>query len=183
MVAYLVLLLAACTRLAPHWMHHDGMNLTAAGAGLLFFGSRQPRWQAVIAAAVMALTDVYLTLRVYHYPFHPQAYLVTWAWYAAAVLIGSGLLRRVSLLRTAAAIFASATGFFLLSNFAVWIGGGLYVHSLSGLMACYAAAMPFYRNDLISTAEVSAVLFGVPALVTLVRGASRPVEAPHAAAA
>jgi hypothetical protein len=32
-------------------------------------------------------------------------------------------------------------------------------------MACYAAAVPFYRNDLISTAVVACLAFGLPVLV------------------
>ena len=94
MLAILVLLLAALSRLLPHSMHAVGLNFTAVGAGLLFFGSRRPRWQAVLAAAVMALTDIYLTKAVYGLPFHASAYVMTWAWYAAVCLIGSSLLLR-----------------------------------------------------------------------------------------
>jgi hypothetical protein len=164
MLAILVLILAALSRLIPHANHAVAFNFTAVGAGLLFFGSRRPRWEAVLAVAVMALMDVYLTTQVYHYPFHVSGYLVTWAWYAAVCLMGSALLRKVTALRVAAGVFASATSFFLVSNFVVWIGSGMYAHSTAGLAGCYAAALPFYGNDLLSTAIVSAVLFGLPAL-------------------
>jgi hypothetical protein len=174
MLAILVLLLAALSRLLPHAMHAVGLNFTAVGAGLLFFGSRRPRWQAVVAAAVMALTDIYLTKAVYGLPFHVSAYLVTWAWYAAVCLIGSSLLRKVTALRVVASVFASATSFFLLSNFVVWVSSGMYAHSLVGLSACYASAVPFYANDLASTGLVSAALFGLPVL------AARTVEMLHA---
>src|ERR1700734_2802519 len=99
MIAYIVLILAALSRLIPHAMHGVGLNFTAVGAGLLFFGSRRPRWQAGIAAAVMALTDIYLTKVVYAFPFHISDYLVTWVWYVAVCLIGSELLRKVTVLR------------------------------------------------------------------------------------
>ena len=46
MIAYIVLILAALSRLIPHALHGTGLNFTAVGAGLLFFGSRRPRWQA-----------------------------------------------------------------------------------------------------------------------------------------
>ena len=174
MLSIVVLLLAALSRLLPHALHGVGLNFTAVGAGLLFFGSRRPRWQAGIAAAVMALTDIYLTKVVYGLPFHVSGYLVTWAWYAAVCLIGSALLRKVTALRVIAGVFASATSFFLLSNFVVWIGSGMYAHSLAGLSACFAAGLPFYANDLASTGLVSAVLFGLPVL------AARTVELLHA---
>ncbi len=170
MLAYFVLLLAAISRLVPHALGGVGLNVTAVGGGLLFFGSRRPRWQAVFAVALMACTDVYLTRFVYGYPFHVRGYLLTWVWYAAVCLLGSSLLRRVSALRVAAAVFCSATGFYLLSNFVVWWGGSLYPHTGAGLVDCYAVALPFYGNDLVSTALVAGVLFGLPvAAARLVR--------------
>ena len=164
MIAYIVLILAALSRLVPHALHGTGMNFTAVGAGLLFFGSRRPRWQALAAVAILAATDFYLTRFVYGFPFQVKGYLVTWAWYAAICLLASGLLRKVTVLRVAAGVIASATSFFLLSNFVVWVGGGMYPHSASGLAACYVAALPFYANDLISTGVISAALFGLPVL-------------------
>ncbi|QMV20383.1 hypothetical protein GOB94_12210 [Granulicella sp. 5B5] len=169
MLAFLVLFLAALSRLIPHVNHAVAFNFTAVGAGLLFFGSRRPRWQTVVAVAVMALMDVYLTTQVYSYPFHVRAYLVTWVWYAAVCLTGSALLRKVTALRVVAGVLASATSFFVLSNFVVWAGSGMYPHSMAGLASCYASAVPFYVNDLISTAMVSAVLFGLPALAVKMR--------------
>lgn len=164
MTAFLVLLFAALSRLVPHALHGVGLNITAVGAGLLFFGSRRPRWQAAIAVTLMAITDAYLTKFVYGYTFHVRGYLVTWAWYAAVCLLGSGLLRKVTVLRVVAGVFASATSFFLLSNFVVWAGRSMYPHNAAGLGACYAAGLPFYGNDLLSTALVGSLLFGLPVL-------------------
>jgi hypothetical protein len=162
MIAYIVLILAALSRLVPHALHGTGMNFTAVGAGLLFFGSRRPRRQSVAAVAILAATDFYLTRFVYGSPFEAKSYLVTWAWYGAVCLLASGLLRKVTVLRVATGVVASATSFFLLSNFVVWFGSGMYPHNASGLTACYAAALPFYANDLISTGVLSAALFGLP---------------------
>jgi hypothetical protein len=175
MIAYIFLILAALSRLVPHALHGTGMNFTALGAGLLFFGSRRPRWQAVAAVAILGATDFYLTRFVYGFPFEVKGYLVTWAWYAAVCLLASGLLRKVTVLRVAAGVVASATSFFLLSNLVVWFGSGMYPHSASGLMPCYVAALPFYANDLISTGVFSAALFGLPVL------AAKLTEATHSA--
>lgn len=48
---------------------------------------------------------------------------------------------------------AAPTVFFLLSNFGVWMSGVevTYTKDLSGLMTCYAAGLPFYKNALIAT--------------------------------
>jgi hypothetical protein len=103
--------------------------------------------------------------------------VVTWLWYAAVCLLGMGLLQKPSILRVGAGVLASATSFFLLSNFMVWAGSGIamYPRTLAGLTACYAAAIPFYRNDVVSTAITAAALFGLPVL------AAKIAEATHAA--
>jgi hypothetical protein len=81
--------------------------------------------------------------------------------------LGQILLRaKTTFVRVAAGALLGPTSFFLLSNYAVWAGGGgMYPKTLSGLVTCYAAALPFYRNDLISTALVAGLAFGVPVLV------------------
>jgi hypothetical protein len=165
MLAILVLVLAALSRLLPHVFHGMAYNFTAVGAGLLFFGSRRPRWQTVLAVAVMALMDVYLTTKVYGYAFHVRGYLVTWAWYAAVCLMGSALLRKVTWLRVVGGVLASATSFYLLVDFALWAGGTMYPHTGAGLVSCYVAALPFYGNDLMSTGVFAAAFFGLPVLV------------------
>ena len=170
MLAILVLMLAALSRLLPHTYHGVAYNFTAVGAGLLFFGSRRPRWQAVLAVAVMALMDVYLTTHVYGYAFHVTGYLPTWAWYAAVSLLGSVMLRKVTALRVVGGVLASATSFFLLSNFVVWAGSGMYPHSAAGLASCFASGLPFYGNDLISTGVFAALFFGLPVVLKSLMG-------------
>jgi hypothetical protein len=46
----------------------------------------------------------------------------------------------------------------------------MYPRTLAGLGTCYAAAVPFYRNDLLSTAIVAGLAFGVPVLVRRLKG-------------
>ncbi len=163
MLAYVVLLVALLSRLLPPLLHVSSMNFTAVGGSLLFFGARRPRWQSAVAVVALMVTDYLLTVYAYHYAFHVRGYLVTWAWYAAVCLLGSTLLRKVTVLRVAVGAIASATSFFLLSNFVVWMGN-MYAHSIYGLGMCYARALPFYRNDMVSTALVAGVLFGAPVL-------------------
>lgn len=160
MSAFLLILMAIFSRILPHiW------GFTAAGGSLLYFGARRPLREAVVPVALFAATDYYLTTYVYGYPFHMQHYLLTWTWYAAAIVLGRILLsERVTFLRAGSAAALSSTSFFLISNYAVWASSGpMYPHSLAGLAACYTAALPFYRNDAISTALVLGVVFGIPA--------------------
>ncbi len=164
MLSYLVLLLAALSRLVPHALHGIGLNFTAVGGGLLFFGARRSRPEALAGGAILALTDVYLTRVVYGYPFHLSAYLVTWAWYVGVCFLGSALLRRATVLRVGLAVLCSATSFFILSNFVVWLDSGMYRYTVAGLAGCYVAAVPFYANDLVSTELTAVVLFGLPVM-------------------
>lgn len=61
---------------------------------------------------------------------------------------------------------AGAVFYFMVSNFMVWIGGGLdinnlaYPRSAEGLLACYAAAIPFFKWSVLSTLIFNGVFFG-----------------------
>ena len=162
MSAYLLIVLAVVSRVVPHpgWF-----NFTAVGGSLIYFGARRPLRQAILPVAVLAATDYYLTVYAYNYPFHVSAYLLTWAWYAAIILLGRALLaKHVSALRVGTAVLIAPTSFFLITNFAAWVGSALYPQTFAGLGMSYVAGLPFYRNDLISTALVAGLAFGVPAL-------------------
>jgi hypothetical protein len=76
---------------------------------------------------------------------------------------------KTSWLRVGAAVVLGPTSFFLISNYSVWVGGTMYPRTLAGLATCYAAAIPFYRNDMLSTAIVAGLAFGVPVLVRKMR--------------
>jgi hypothetical protein len=163
MPAYLWLLVAVLSRLLPHggWM-----NFTAETGALLYFGARR-QWREIWAPlAVLAATDFVLTTYIYHYPFHWLSYLPVWAWYVGVMALGGILLKsKTTIVRVAAGVVLGPTAFWIVSDYGVWAGGTMYPHSWAGLVACFTAAIPFYRNDLVSTAIVAGLAFGVPALV------------------
>ena len=177
MAAYVVLILAILSRFLPHALHTSAWGVTALGGGLLFAGSRwdrASRWRALLAVLAIAASDWVLTTGVYGYPFHVSAYVVTWAWYALVCVAASAwLYRRASATRVVTAALASSTGFFLLSNGTVWASGTMYPRTFAGLSACYAAGLPFYRNDVISTLAVCGILFGLPALARRIQSAQQ----------
>ncbi|MGB8028479.1 MAG: DUF6580 family putative transport protein [Terracidiphilus sp.] len=163
MVAYLLLLVAVLSRVIPHagWW-----NFTAVTGGLLYFGARRPWREMLVPLAALMATDFFLTTAVYNDSFRWQGYVITWVWYVAAMALGSILLRKqTTFARGAAGTLLGPTGFFLVSNFGVWAGSAMYPPTLAGLGVCYVAGLPFYRNDLISTALVLGIALGVPALV------------------
>jgi hypothetical protein len=167
MPAYLLLLAALLSRVIPHagWY-----GFTAIGGSLLYFGAKRSWREMLLPVAALAGLDYYLTTHVYSYDFIWQDYLVTWAWYAAAIVLGAILLaRQVSVLRVVAAALLGPTSFFLASNYAVWVvshhPGSMYAPTFAGLLTCLAAGLPFYGRDLISTALVLTLAFGVPVAV------------------
>ena len=176
MPAYLLLVFAVLSRLVPH---PDWLNFTAVGGALLYFGARRsPREMLAPLAALMG-TDYVLTVFAYHYSFQWQAYVTTWAWYLAVMFLGRALLSaRTTFVRLAAGVILGPTLFFVVSNYAVWVGGTMYPRTSGGLIACYIAAVPFYRNDLLSTGIVAGLAFGIPVLVRKLKGT--PSEAAFA---
>jgi hypothetical protein len=170
MIAYLLLVLAVLSRVVV-LPHTDWMNFVALDGALLYFGARRPLKEMAAPLVVFMATDFCLTVYAYHYAFHWQAYVITWAWYAAAIVLGWILLStKVSWVRGTAAAILGPTSFFVVSNYVAWIAMSVgpqarYSRTLGGLITCYAAGIPFYRNDLASTAILLLAAFGLPALV------------------
>lgn len=163
MAAFLLIVVAVLSRVLPHpaWL-----NFTAVGGALLYFGARRPLRQMWIPVAALAATDYYLTVFFYSYPFHVSAYLLTWAWYAAVIVLGYILLaKKTTAGRVGAGVLIAPTSFFLITNFAAWAAmPQLYPRSMGGLELSYITGLPFYRNDVLSTAIVAGLAFGLPAL-------------------
>jgi hypothetical protein len=177
MPAYLLLLVAVLSRLLPHagWL-----NFTAVGGALLYFGARRPWREMLVPLTALMATDYLLTVFSYHYAFAWQTYLPTWGWYLAAMVLGQILLRtRTTAVRVGAGVLLGPNSFFLVSNYAAWLSGFAfpYPHTMAGLAACYAAAVPFYRNDVVSTTIVAGLAFGVPVLVRRLNATPAVAEA------
>lgn len=159
MLAYIFLVIAVAVRFMPHPWH-----FTPVAASLLFFGAYGSRRQLWFPVVLLAASDVFLNKFIYRYPLSWDL-LVTWAWYAAVVFLGSGLRRHLKPQWIMASALASSVSFFLLSNFAVWAAYDMYPKNFSGLMTCYAMAVPFFRGTLAGDLVFTAVLFAVPVVI------------------
>ncbi len=154
-MVYIIVLLAVLTRFVPHLP-----NFSSVFGALLFGGAYLKRRDALwFPLSLLAASDFVLTTQVYHMRFR-WTEIGVWVAYAAILLIGQGLRDRVSVRNVMAASLAGPIAFFLISNFAVWLGWQMYPPSWKGLLACYAAAVPFFRNSLVSSVVFSALLFG-----------------------
>jgi len=93
---------------------------------------------------------------LYKEGFFPYAGFYDQQWKQYAILLLCTLLGIVLKGRTYTSLvigaIAAPTVFFLVSNFNVWISQEvIYDQDFNGLMACYTAALPFYKNALIAT--------------------------------
>ena len=99
----------------------------------------------------------------------PLVFLAVYASMTAPALLGRVLRTPVAsklkgLGRLALCASAPAVIFFLTTNFAVWATGAMYSKSMVGLVECYTAAIPFFRNMLAGDVAYTAALFGAAAL-------------------
>jgi hypothetical protein len=157
MLAYVFVALAVVLRFLPH-----SFGFTPVAASLLFFGARGAARRAWIPLAMLAASDVLLTLLWYKYPF-TWDHFVTWAWYAAILWLGMQLRATNSWVRIGGSSLAASISFFVVSNFAVWAAwSDMYPKTWQGLMTCYAAAVPFFRNNVLGDLLFTAVFFVAP---------------------
>ena len=140
---------AAAMRLLPH-----PANFTPIGALALFAGAQfnDKRFAFIVPLAAMFLSDLLLG-------FHGQM-PVTYGAFAVIVAMGFALKERRTALRVGSFSVGAATFFFVVSNFGVWATDRLYPLTFQGLVACYAAAIPFYQNWPAGTLVYAALLFG-----------------------
>jgi hypothetical protein len=178
MLAYVFVLLAVAVRFLPH-----PLAFTPVAAALLFFGARGSRRQLWLPVALLAASDVILTKFVYSYVFSWDHY-VSIAWYALIVLLGTTLRERQRPLPVLGAALASSVSFFLLSNFAVWgAWSDMYPRTLNGLMACYAAGLPFFRLGIEGDLLFTTAMFATPVLLHYLSGVVNKSADDHIASA
>src|SRR5260221_4664846 len=170
MLAYLFVIFAVRARIPV--MRHP-RNSPPVAPALLYFGARGSRRQMWVPFALLAASDVILTKFVYSYPLTWDQ-LVVWAWYAAILLLGTRLSENASWLRIGGAALASSVSFFVLSNFAVWASGSMYPKTVSGLMTCYVAGLPFFSRALGCDMLFTAVMFGIPAAAKVIARSNKP---------
>jgi hypothetical protein len=158
-VALTLTVAGACARLLPH-----APNFAPVGAVSVFAGARLPTWQAyAIPMAIMALTDPLLNI-MKGYPAFSWYQVFTYVSFLISVWIGRRLVNTENAWRIGGAVLASSVQFFIITNVASWLYD--YPHTLSGLGACYVAAIPFFERSVLGDFFFTGVLFGLYAVLT-----------------
>jgi hypothetical protein len=124
------------------------------------------RWQSVLVPLVaMWLSDLVLNNVVYK-AYNPNFTLFTegsifiYGGIALIAVLGWSLLKKVKVSSVIGASLVGSVTFFLISNFGVWFGSGMYAKTGMGLMTCYTAGLPFLMNTVLGDMVWCAVLFG-----------------------
>jgi hypothetical protein len=146
-----LVLAAAATRLLPH-----PPNATPIAAMALFGAAHftDRRAALLVPLLAMALSDLALG-----YGIHPTLPFV-YASFLAIAGLGFLLRRRVTAFTVIGASLISSVLFFVVTNLGVWAMSSFYPPTWEGLVACYTAAIPFFRNTLAGDLLYCGVLFG-----------------------
>jgi hypothetical protein len=168
--ALLIILLAVCSRLLPHPPNFAPITALAL-FGAVYLGGR---YAFIVPLAALLISDLIIGL---------YAEMV-WVYGSFLIigLIGLWLRNHRSVTSAIGATVGGSVLFFLLTNFGVWlVGHGTYAASMSGLLTCYTAAIPFFRNTLTGDLFYVTAMFGVYELgrryVPILRSEPGPAKA------
>lgn len=165
-------LVAALIRLGLHLLPAPPYNFSPISAiglfGAAYFGRR---WMAIlIPFLVLFLTDLILNNVLYAQYYTGFAWFTSvWSYvgFGLVLLTGFVILRCIQTpFRVFGASVSASLLFFLVSNFGVWMGSGMYPADFSGLITCYAAGIPFLGNTIMGDLFFCTVLFGSYAWVS-----------------
>jgi hypothetical protein len=141
--------LAALSRLIPHPMNFAPITAIALFGGVNFNGKFSP----ILPLAALLISDLFLG-------FYAG---IAWVYGSFLLVVAIGLLIRKY--KTIPVVFGativSSLLFFLITNFGVWQAGMFYTKNFTGLIECFVAAIPFYRNSIMGDLFYVAVMFGV----------------------
>lgn len=147
----LMVMLAAFSRLIPH-----PPNFAPIGAMALFGAAYFSRRYLALLIPIfsMWLSDLVLNNVVYraffdHFVWFYDGFYWTYSSFILIGIIGFVALKRINTQKLILASISASIVFFLLSNFGVWVSTTMYPKTLSGLLTCYTAGLPFFKNTIL----------------------------------
>lgn len=155
-----LIFLAAMSRLLPH-----PPNFTPIGGMALFGAAWFSRRSLAFFVPLAALWFSNLLLdnvlySQYYEGFQWFSNPMVFVSFALISLLGFVNLKKLSLGRLFGSSLLASLIFFLVSNFGSWLEYGLYPKTWEGLVACYAAGLPFFLNTVAGDLFYVAFLFG-----------------------
>ncbi|MFA6541457.1 MAG: DUF6580 family putative transport protein [Bacteroidota bacterium] len=153
-IAFVMILAASFSRLIPHPANVAPIAAIALFGGVYF----DKKFALIVPLAALLISDFFIG-------FYGEIVFV-YAGFILAGLVGVWLKNHKSVGMIAGATMASSLIFFVITNYGSWISmPSVYERSVAGLIACYIAAIPFFRNSLAGDLVYVALLFGSYELV------------------
>ena len=151
----LVALATACKFFFGPNLDWSGFSPVIAIALFSGFIIRQRDLSFVLPLLALFISDIIIQI-LYSQDLFPYAGFYDTQWKNYLILLSATLIGWLLKGRSHSSLLigavAAPTVFFLLSNFSVWLGNDVaYSKDFGGLMTCYAAGLPFYKNALIAT--------------------------------
>lgn len=153
-LVWFYLTIGVLARLIPH-----PANFTPITNLCMFSGSKLPKYIALPAMLLLLAISDALLAHIYGYPIFSSWSIFTYSGFAAMVLISTKLKANPSIKRLLTYLLSFSLGFWLWTNFGVWLTG-YYPHTFAGLISCYTLALPFLRNALLGNLVWMAVIWG-----------------------
>ena len=158
-----VILLAALTRLVPHYP-----NFTAIGAIAILGGATlKDKWIAIfIPIAALWASDLLLMNTVFAsyskgFSFMYSGFLWVYGAFALNVLMGRYMAKLTSWKSLAYTGIAGAVMFFAITNLGSWLTDPLYTKDFNGLLTSYAMGLPFLGAQIAGNLFYGAILTAV----------------------
>ena len=160
-----LIVVAALTRLLPHPPNFSPVEAIALFGGA-YFASRL--WALAVPLLAMLVSDLALGALIgdgYASYLGSLSFWSVYACIALSTLLGFGLRGKVGGGRVLGYSLVGSVLFFVVTNFAAWLGWPAYPQNLAGLGAAYVAGIPFFQWTVLGTLFYAAVLFGGFALL------------------
>jgi hypothetical protein len=159
--AFYMILAAAIIRLVPYIFPMENNFIQPVMAmGIFSISVFRKNWFAAwLPLAALLMGDLLIEAIKPGFGFY-EGQVANYACLFGAMLL-SYFVKPFSSRSVALGVFLVPTLYYIISNYMVWQGSGLYAPTNAGLMQSYAIGFPHYLKDLASTALFSALLFGI----------------------
>ena len=144
--------------------------------GGAYYGSRGLTLLIPLATWLAGDLAIWAVSGKFEWAFYSGDQVVLYLTLAICALLGFFLEKNKTVLKIGGLGFTNCAIFFLLTNFAVWLGSTTYPQTWAGLIDCYTMALPFFRNSLIGTAVFSGILFSPFCVVETLPSTRRQVQ-------
>ena len=147
---FTLILAAALSRLLPHPPNFVPITAMALFGGVYL----DKKHTFIVPIAAMFISDYFIG-------FYPDMAWI-YASFIAIGCIGLWLRNHPGVAQTFASTLVGSLLFFIVTNFGVWISSQVsYPHTAAGLVQCYVAAIPFFRNTILGDIVYVGAMFGL----------------------